>query len=274
MKRIYSAKRNALITPRGISWGMGALLFSLLVVCIRFVAPNIFWEIVTPILGVSESISTASHSFFARFDDAAMLSMRVSVLTDQNAALSEVNATLSAKLAAEEVLLGGTGTHAPGVLAGVVARPPMSPYDTLVLSVGKNDGVTEGMEAFGPSGVPVGVISSVLPNFSQLTLFSSPNVITNGWIGKSAVPVLLRGKGGGVFSASLSRSAAITVGDTVYAPGPGELPIGRVTRIDSDQFSPSSTLSIAGAVNPFSLTQVELRATGIAGVSFATSTLP
>ena len=38
---------------------------------------------------------------------------------------------------------------ASGILAGVVARPPESPYDTLVLAAGKNAGVTLGMEVFG-----------------------------------------------------------------------------------------------------------------------------
>ena len=58
-----------------------------------------------------------------------------------------------------------------GILAGVVARPPVSPYDTLVLAAGRVDGVEVGMEAFGAVGVPVGVVSSVLEDFSRVTLF-------------------------------------------------------------------------------------------------------
>ena len=65
----------------------------------------------------------------------------------------------------------GACTRYSGIIAGIVARPPASPYDTLVLSAGSEEGVTLGMEAFGAGGVPLGVVSSVLANFSRVTLF-------------------------------------------------------------------------------------------------------
>ena len=118
------------------------------------------------------------------------------------------------------------------------------------------------MEAFATGGVPIGVVSSVFADFSQVTLFSAPSMVTHGWVGPSNVPLTIEGAGGGVMNASLARSAGISVGDIVFGPGPGALPIGSVTRIDIDPLAPGVTLHIIPALNLFSVTWVILRDTG------------
>jgi cell shape-determining protein MreC len=118
------------------------------------------------------------------------------------------------------------------------------------------------MEAFGAGGVPLGKVTSVLSDFSRATLFSSPEMTTNGWVGSAKVPLTITGSGAGTMSASLARSADVSVGDTVSISGPGMLPVGVVVRIDSDPSSPAVTLRITPAVNPFSITWVLLRDTG------------
>lgn len=272
MKKTYLARRNALLSAKGVSWGMGALIFSLVVLCVRLVAPNLFWQAFSPVFFVSNTISSASQSFFAHFSDAAELSVLNDKLSAENAALATQSQELSQKMMALEALLGGREARPAGILAGVVARPPTSPYDTLVLGSGAKDGVVRGMEAFGPGGVPVGVVSAVLDDFSRVTLFSTPGTLTNGWVGRASVPLSLVGAGAGALHATVARAAGIAVGDVVFVPGPGQLPMGSVVRMDSDPLSPSVTLRIASALNPFSLSWIELRATGITGVSFATST--
>ena len=72
--------------------------------------------------------------------------------------------------------------------------------------------------------------------------------------------------------ASVARAANIAVGDVVSVPGPGELPVGSVVRVDSDPLSPAVTLRIMPAANLFSLAWVELRATGVVPMTLATST--
>ena len=77
-------------------------------------------------------------------------------------------------------------------------------------------------------------------------------------------------------SASLARSASVVVGDTVFGPGPGMLPIGTVARIDDDPSSPSLTLHIMPKINLFSVSWVVVRDTGAAFLDAleATSTQP
>ncbi|MDP2665793.1 MAG: rod shape-determining protein MreC [bacterium] len=266
MKRTFLAKRNALLSSTSISWGTGALACVLLALLVRLLAPNFFLQAFTPAFNVSNIIALKSHAFFNSFGDTAALTARNERLTEENAALASENQALLEKEASMSALIasGQQKLVSSGILAGIVARPPVSPYDTIVLSVGSGAGVTLGMEAFGEGGVPLGVITSVTADFSRATLFSSPGMMTRGWVASADMPLNIFGAGGGAMNASLSRSAGVNIGDTVFAPGPGMLPIGSVVRIDSDPSAPGITLRIMPKTNPSSLTWVLLRDTGTA----------
>ncbi|MDD3531166.1 MAG: rod shape-determining protein MreC [Candidatus Pacebacteria bacterium] len=278
MKRTFLARRNALLSSASLSWGALALLFTLFVLFVRLVAPNFFLQAFVPAFRTAESIDAVSHSFFNSFGDTAALAARNEQLVNENAALASENAALREKEASLIALVGGGGTQgtvASGILAGVVARPPASPYDTLVLAAGRSAGVTLGQEIFGAGNVPLGIISAVTNDFSRATLFSAPEAQIEGWVGKTSLPLRITGAGGGTLRATVSRSAQVAVGDVVFAPGPGMLPIGSVVRIDSDLSAPGVTLRIMPAQNPFSLSWVVVRDTGAAfrnSFSIATST--
>lgn len=272
-RRVWQAKRNALLTSSGLSWGAYALLFVILLLLVRLVAPNFFFsQLATPAFQLSDTLAGGSQSFFASFGDASVLALRAARLADENAALAAENRTLLARLDDISAL-----ASLPGVVAGVVARPPASPYDTLLVAVGSERGITLDMEAFGPGGVPLGAVSDVTRSFSRVALLSAPGAVTLGWVGDEKLAVTLRGEGAGALSAVVARTAPIAVGDAVYVPGPGALAIGLVARIDSDPAQPGVTLRVQSALNLFSITWVELRETGAsylrAGLA-ATSTLP
>ncbi len=277
MKRIFLAKRNALISPESLSWGVLALVLVIFILLVRFLAPNIFLQAFAPVFRGADALAATGHRLFSSFGDTAALALQNERLTEENAALSSENSALVAKTASLSALLGSSSKEraAPGILAGVVARPPESPYDTLVLASGTKEGITLGMEVFGIGGVPLGVISSVSDDFSRVTLFSAPSMTTHGWVGPANLPLTIQGAGGGAFSASLARSAGIAAGDTVFAPGPGALPIGSVARIDGDPAAPEVALRIQSALNIFSITWVVVRDTGktfSGAFSIATST--
>jgi cell shape-determining protein MreC len=271
MKKISLAKRNSLLSSAGFSWGVSALVFACIVLFVRILAPDFFWYAFSPVFRSADSFSAKSHSFLQSFNNAATLAEKNEQLQSENATLADENQVLIQKIA-NITGLSDAQTTIKGILAGVVARPPESPYDTLVLSAGSNEGVTFGMEAFGAGGVPIGVVSTVLADFSRVTLFSAPNTNTSGWVGHTNIPVTLFGAGAGAMNASIARSANIVVGDMVFVSGPGLLPIGVVTRVDSNSSSPSVTLRIQPAINPFSISWVVLRDTGTALLIAATST--
>lgn len=275
MKKTFLVKRNALLTSRNVSWGVCAFAVSLVVLLIRFAAPNLFWQVLAPAFRASDAFTTESHAFLNNFSNAASLAERNEKLTSENFALASDNRALLQKVANLSSLSGSSVTkNDTGISAGVVARPPESPYDTLLLAAGERNGVLAGMEAFGNGGVPIGIVSSVWSDFSRITLFSSAGSVTSGWVGYANVPITITGAGAGAMNASASRSAGVVVGDVVFVPGPGMLPIGSIVRIDSDPLSPGVTLRIRPAVNPFSIAWVELRSTGVVAMMFATSTTP
>ena len=275
MKRTYLAKRNALLAEARFSWGLAALVFALLVALMRFVFPGALVTALEPAFALSSAAGSAAHTLLAPFVDAAAVSMRNDVLAEQNRSLAAENQALADKLSALTALAGGEKTIAVGIVAGVVARPPESPYDTLIVGAGTADGVAPAMEAFGDGGIPLGVVTAVTQNAARVTLFSAPGATVAGWVGKAKLPLTLTGAGAGAFSATVPRSAAIAAGDIVYLPGPGALPAGSITRIDSNPSSPAETLRIQPAANLFTITWVELRDAGRAAadaMSMATTT--
>ena len=281
MKKTFLARRNALLSSANISWGSYALIIALCLFFLRFAAPDFFWKVFAPVFRSADSLAAGSHAFVSSFGDTAKLSLRNEILANENLALANENQALLQKTTSLEALLGspvpGTKNISSGILAGVVARPPEAPYDTLVLAQGSRAGIALGQGVFGAGNVPIGVISSVLDDFSRVTLFSSPGVSIAGWIGSANIPLTVTGAGAGSMSASLARSANISVGDSVFGPGPGMLPIGTVTRIDESPSSPSVTLRITPALNLFSVSWVVVRDTGAAlldALLQATSTAP
>ena len=273
MKKTFLVRRNAVLSSGNLSWGLVALLFAGLLFLIRFLAPNIFWSLATPVLRVAGTVGFESQSLVAPFENAHTLAIRNEQLTTDNALLASENETLSQKLAAVTGLSSASSSQtAPGILAGVLARPPESPYDTLLVSAGSSTGVSKGMEAFGEGEVPLGVVSAVFKNVSRVTVFSSPGMTTQGWIGHGSVPATIIGAGGGAMNIVLPRSANIVVGDTVFVPGPGMLPVGTVSQIDSDPSSPSVTVHVLPVLNLFSVTWIKIRDTGTTFLNQAVAT--
>lgn len=267
MKKTYSARRNALFTLTELSWGARGLLLVALLLVVRLAMPNVFWQITSPLFRAANAVAGVNHAFLSSFTNAATVSLENDELRKQNESLVVLNATLMQKLGASEGASAGAASPKgeEGIRAEVVARPPESPYDVIVLAQGTRAGVSLGMEAFGPSGAPLGVVAAVSQDFSHVLLFSSPDVRTAGWVGSESVPVTIVGAGGGALQVSLARSANVSVGDTLYVPGPGMLPLGIVARVDDDPSSPAVILRIRPLSNPFSLGAVTLRATGVRG---------
>lgn len=265
MKKTYLARRNALISSARFSWGALVLVCAVLLLLARLFAPNLFLQAFAPVFRASDALSARSHALWSAFGDTAHLALQNEKLMRENVAYVSENRALIKKIES----VSGLALGAKGIIAGVIARPPESPYDALVVSAGGEDGVIVGMEAFGEGGVPLGLVSSVSHNFSRITLFSAPGMTVNGWVGRANLPrqadapLTITGAGAGAMNASAPRSANISAGDVVFAPGPGLLPVGTVVRIDGDPASPSITLRIMPALNLFSIAWVIIRDTGV-----------
>jgi cell shape-determining protein MreC len=272
MKRQYSHRHNTGV--RAAAWPL-ALTAALVAVLIlfRLLFPGAFIVAATPFWQLGTSLTAVVGNTFAGFGNSAKLSQQNSALATEVSSLQNQNAVLTARTQDLTKLLGGvagngsatsTSTASTGtifanmILAGVLARPPVAAYDTLVVSSGSKDGVSMNAEVYGDGGIPLGTVKSVTAHTATIELFSTSGLATDGWIGQSRIPVTLEGVGAGAFTATLVKTASTTVGDGVYVSGPGAMPIGTVARVETNPSSPTVVLDIQPLANIFSITWVEI----------------
>lgn len=263
-------RRSFLTTPRSRFGGGGvfssfgkllAVLLALLVLVllvIRLVAPGALTSFASPMLRLGNALTNKAGTTVSLDSRESLISER-DQLVRENEALRVQNATLTTRAADFERLLGGRTERAGGILAGVLARPPVSPYDVLIVDQGANAGVRVGAAAYGPGGVPLGTVTSADANSSRVTLYSHTGNVTEGWAGPTRIPMKLTGTGAGGFDAEIPGTAGALVGDQVFVPGPGALPIATITEVVTDPSSPSVVLRIRSQVNPFSITWVTIQ---------------
>lgn len=249
----YSRTRNAFLS--GSVWPVGLALTALVVVflVLRVFAPQVLVYVASPLWKAGSALSGAAGYATVPFANVVSLQEERDALLRENEALRIENAALTAAQS-DRARVEAEGR----AVAGVLVRPPVSPYDVLVVDTGAGNGIAVGALAYGPGGTPVGIVESVTVESARVALYSSPGRSTEGWVGEARLPITLTGKGSGAFQAFLSREAAVAVGDAVYLPGPGALPVGSVVRIESDPSSPRATIHIHPMVSPFSLTWVSI----------------
>ena len=257
MRTQYSRRRNS--GPLALLIGT-LVLIVLVFVGFRVFAPGAFYALAAPVFSSGTSLTGSVGSLFAGFESNVQLAKENVALAQEVESLKNQNLALTARTQDLTKLLGGD-TSATNILAGVLARPPESPYDTLVISEGRANGITPNAEVYAQGGVPIGSIKNVTDSTAIVSLFSSPGRSTDGWAGENRLPLTLQGNGAGAFSATLPKDADVQVGDNVYVPGPGAIPLGTIYKIESDPSSPMVTIRVKPAVNLFSVTWVEVAPT-------------
>ena len=277
MKRTYSPTRNIGSLWSELSTGARVLIVVVLLLPIRIASPSTFFSLVEPLLSGANVLSRATRLMFTEVYTSAHYREENDALRTSIASLRNENDALKQQVTHVMDMVGalqGIERISPSIVATVIARPPQSPYDTLLITKGNQNGVRKGMEVFSQERTPVGIVSAASDDYAQVTLFSSYGTITYGWVGSKTVPIELRGNGGGTFAATLPRPSIVQVGDRVYVPGPGLLPLGSVARIDDDPSNPAVTLRIVPLTNLYALSMVLLQDTGLnaGAVQVATST--
>ena len=260
MKKPFSHRRNFDGSNSGGRIVSYAIVFVvvLFILLFRIFLPSTFFSVSAPLWSLGSRMEMSIGNLFSGFSGAQNVAAQNVVLSAQIQTLQNQNAVLTARAQDLTKLLGGQADAESNILAGVLARPPESPYDTLVVDQGSQDGVVVTAPVFATGGIPVGTIESVTGDTSIVQLLSTPNVTTSGWVGDNRIPVTLIGKGAGAFTATLPKTSPVSVGDSAYVPGPGAVPLGTIVRIDTDPSSPTVVIHIQPLVNIFSLTWVEI----------------
>lgn len=138
------------------------------------------------------------------------------------------------------------------VVAFVLAGPGMSPYDTLVIDAGGDQGISVGnMVVYAGSGV-IGEVVEISPLSSKVKLYSSPKEEHLVTIGSHYIPVLAVGRGMGNFESKVPQDSAVAVGDKVVSVK-GNYIFGIISLIEEKPAEPVKRIFFR---LPFNITEI------------------
>lgn len=259
MKKPFFHKRNTLIRFRIFSFSTSLLALGVLLIIFRVTMPGLFLEATAPLLSIGTSLTTGISNVTNSFADTRALTHEKTQLLMQNNILLRENKTLTARVQDMTALIGTSTPRVRGIVANVLARPPQSPYDTLLINTSASSRITPGDYVLAQGGTPIGTIGTVYAHTAYVVLFSTPNATTTAWVGTKRIPITLIGTGAGTFAARVVRQAGVSIGDSILVSGPGSVhAIGTVVRLDTRPVATMTTLRIRPLVNIFSLTTVEV----------------
>ena len=180
-------------------------------------------------------------------------------------------------------LLGKTPMDSNMILAGVIERPPRTPFDSLVLNIGSDQDILEGDMVFSDGLYAIGTITSVSNYSSTVTLFSSSgqkidalinssiegakdtvnigttSTSTRANIKDSLSPVVVEGRGGGNFYIKLPKNIKVKIGDPVTWPSTETILLGAIEVVDSSEGEAYSQLYFKSPINMNSLRYVQIK---------------
>jgi len=143
------------------------------------------------------------------------------------------------------------------VLAGVLLRPPATPYDTLVIDAGSVEGVVAGDRVASGGTVLIGRVSEVYAHTSRVVLYSAPGERYDALL-RGAIPLIVEGQGGGSMSAQAPAGIMVAVGDSVVLPGIAGGFVAALSHIERTEAESFVTLYMRLPVNLFELRYVEV----------------
>ncbi|MCX6757644.1 MAG: rod shape-determining protein MreC [Candidatus Nomurabacteria bacterium] len=155
-------------------------------------------------------------------------------------------------------ILGRKAENMKIVLAGILAKPNRSLYDTLVIDAGSNQGIKIGNTVFAIGNIPIGKVSEVYAKSANVILFSSPKENTEVTISGKDIAISAVGRGGGNFEIILPRDLVIDLGTEIDLPGINHYVLGTVATIVSDPRDSFQKAILVSHVNIQNLKFVEV----------------
>ncbi|MEI8061792.1 MAG: rod shape-determining protein MreC [bacterium] len=166
---------------------------------------------------------------------------------DQNQSPEYLNAKITALQSENDSLKSflnandDVNTKRPqGSLFAVSEKPPFSPYDSITIRGGSQNGIQVDDIVFAGPDVIVGYVSKVLDTTSIVTLYSSSGEHQEVYVGTSSDTVVSEGRGGGNFYIKVPSETKVAVGDPIVWPSMQNILLGKVDKVDAapgDAFS-------------------------------------
>ena len=237
---------------------------------------SFFHRLVVPIWKIENSVKDkfASYQFLIRskkslLEENELLQERLeeyridllykNILFDENQKLKEIFGRAEGEFILSD-LSRVESREVEGLVLGVIlSKPNRSPYDTLVIDVGKNrpaqtdenrgGGIKEGDLVFAEGNILIGQIEEVFRKSSKVSLFSTPGEKLDVVISGSDMYTTLTGRGGGNFEMTLPRDIEIEENTAVLFPSINSYLVARVEKINYDPRDPFQKILLISPVN-------------------------
>lgn len=124
-------------------------------------------------------------------------------------------------------------SSSPQILAGVISRPPNTPYDTMIIDQGSDNGIVLNAPVFYGGGQAIGYVERVFARSAQVTLFSSPEVESTVYVFGPNIFTTAYGEGGGIIRLSVPQGITIGKDNVVILPSLESGVLGAIDDIQS-----------------------------------------
>ncbi len=219
-------------------------------------------SILKPVLVIGSNMNTRIHNINSYFISKNTLLKENDLLKNQSLELESKLANYKSLENENQILkelLGRLGENHQYILATILAKPNITLFDTLVLDIGGDKGVSVGDIVFAYGNIPLGKVSEVYAKTSKVTLFTNPGEKTNAVISSTNTYVDLIGRGGGNFEIILPRDFTLSEGENVLLPDLNNYLIAKVVSTISDARDSYQKALLISPVNIQELKFVQVR---------------
>lgn len=212
--------------------------------------------------GIAEPFLTFGAYLERKSDNVFALMQSKIALEEENEKLKWENKRLEIELLTTARLeeenrdlrqLLGRGDTRETVLASVDLEPKTSLYDSLIIDVGKNNGIETGDLVVVFGDLPIGRIDAVFEHSARVALFSNHHEPTAVRIGGFETAVDAIGEGGGAFKIELPKEMTISKGDVIYYPDIQTRVFGVVESVTAEPSDPFQTVLFR---HPFNINEL------------------
>lgn len=210
---------------------MFVVFFALIYVFFPSFLPNLFSSIAKPFWTIEKNIVNSDILVSTDF-----INEKIASLQRENTELKEI--------------LGRTASSTI-ILGYILKKPPFSAYDTFIIDLGQNDGITIGDKVYAIGDILIGEIEEVNVSSTKVKLYSSFGEKYDVFIGSKNIEAVALGRGGGSFEVTLPRDIKIGEGDEVRSTDTGSSIFGIVDKYISDPTKAFSTIFFAQPLNMY-----------------------
>lgn len=228
-----------------------AFLFVLHIFAPRLL-PSIFYSFISPLWQYgSDASPVVGESRKALMDQVKTLTERIA---EWESASTSISILASENEELKYALNRSTTTdYDRGMLAAVLKKPPYSVYDSIIIDLGEDDGVTNRSFVIAPGDIVIGVVSTVNKDTSIVNLFSSSGGEFDVSFGTSTAVIRANGRGGGSYEASVPRDFSVKRDDVVSIKTGNIIIAGSVDNVISDPADPFARVLFSIPVNIYEL---------------------